>query len=241
MAAKEPVPARSPASRSRPALPPRRLPATRAGSSPQRAASRRHGSARPGPALPASWCPARAAWDAPPPRAGERGHARPAPPPSSPLASVSGRCLLTSVLAPSLGLDQGCPTPAPGFVSCGGTILRAPSGFAAAPASCRLRRKRLRKARALREEGCPPLLGPKRFLEQNFSERRCESVLPLLSTEIKSRCRPESVIPSPPMTQGLKGLVSFHFQALLLFLKYMACSVKMIVGLASPLRFINLS
>lgn len=41
MAAKEPVPARSPASRSRPALPPRRLPATRAGSSPQRAASRR--------------------------------------------------------------------------------------------------------------------------------------------------------------------------------------------------------
>lgn len=36
MAAKEPVPARSPASRSRAALPPRRLPATRAGSSPQR-------------------------------------------------------------------------------------------------------------------------------------------------------------------------------------------------------------
>lgn len=39
MAAKEPVPARSPASRSRPALPPRRLPATRAGSSPQRVPS----------------------------------------------------------------------------------------------------------------------------------------------------------------------------------------------------------
>lgn len=52
MAAKEPVPARSPASRSRAALPPRRLPATRAGSSPQRAPSRRR---RPGPALPASF------------------------------------------------------------------------------------------------------------------------------------------------------------------------------------------
>lgn len=54
MAAKEPVPARSPASRSRPALPPRRLPATRAGSSPQRASSLRAAGAA-FPALPASF------------------------------------------------------------------------------------------------------------------------------------------------------------------------------------------
>lgn len=105
MAAKEPVPARSPASRSRPALPPRRLPATRAGSSPQRAPSLRAAAAA-FPALPASFMGTEAAGAGRGGAPGKRG--------LSPAVQDCRCCCLLGCWWRLLTACLGCPTPALG-------------------------------------------------------------------------------------------------------------------------------